>query len=130
MAIGDHYYSWKKVLDVESSEIKEMNIIENMLSIFHSYCGVRSKEVLTASQFTKLSLLPGMTSEKITRNDYHLIFIKIMRSRYNQNQMTFEDFIDAMEYLVKQLVGYTEEDKLSVMQGHIDSLVSEIPPEK
>lgn len=130
MAIGDHYYSWKKVLDVESSEIKEMNIIENMLSIFHSYCGVRSKEVLTASQFTKLSLLPGMTSEKITRNDYHLIFIKIMRSRYNQNQMTFEDFIDAMEYLVKQLIGYTEEDKLSVMQAHIDSLVSEIPPEK
>jgi hypothetical protein len=107
-----------------------MNIVENMLAIFHSYCGVRSKEVLTASQFTKLSLLSGMTSEKVTRNDYHLIFIKIMRTRYNQNQMTFEDFIDAMEYLVKQLVGYTEEDKLEVMQAHIDSLVAQIPPEK
>lgn len=47
-----------------------------------------------------------MTSEKITRNDYHLIFIKIMRTRFNQNQMNFEDFIDAMEYLAKQLVGY------------------------
>lgn len=78
-----------------------------MLTIFHSYCGVRSKEVLTSSQFTKLSLLSGMTSEKITRNDYHLIFIKIMRTRFNQNQMNFEDFIDAMEYLVQQLVGYT-----------------------
>jgi hypothetical protein len=43
MAVGDHYYSWKKVLDVESEDIKEMNIIENMLTIFHSYCGVRSK---------------------------------------------------------------------------------------
>jgi len=49
-----------------------------------------------------------MTNEKITRYDYHLIFIKIMRTRYNQNQMNFEDFIDAMEYLVKQLVGFTE----------------------
>ena len=29
-----------------------------------------------------------------------------MRTRFNQNQMNFEDFIDAMEYLVKQLVGY------------------------
>jgi hypothetical protein len=44
--------------------------------------------------------------------------------------MTFEDFIDAMEYLVQQLVGFTEENKLSVMQDHIDSLVSQIPPEK
>lgn len=85
-----------------------MNIIENMLRIFHSYCGVRSKEVLTASQFTKLSNLSGMTSDKITRNDYHLIFIKIMRTRFNQNQMNFEDFIDAMEYLVKQIVGFGE----------------------
>lgn len=50
-----------------------------------------------------------------------------MRTRYNQNQMNFEDFIDAMEYLVKQLVGYTEENKLDVMQAHIDSLVSQIP---
>jgi DNA repair protein RadC len=107
-----------------------MNIVENMLRIFHSYCGVRSKEVLTSSQFTKLSLLPGMTSEKITRNDYHLVFIKIMRSRWNQNQMNFEDFIDALEYLVKQLIGFTEEDKLSVMQDHIDSLVASLPPEK
>lgn len=107
-----------------------MNIIENMLNIFHSYCGIRNKEVLTASQFSKLSLLPGMTSEKITRNDYHLIFIKIMRSRFNQNQMNFEDFIDAMEYLVQQLVGYNEENKLEVMQGHIDALASHLPQDK
>jgi len=83
------YYSYKKILDIESEEMKEMNIIENMLKIFHSYCGVRSKEVLTASQFTKLAGLQGMTSEKVTRNDYHLIFIKIMRGKFNQNQMTF-----------------------------------------
>lgn len=43
MAIGDNYYSFKKILDVESEEIKQMNIIENMLHIFHSHCGVRSK---------------------------------------------------------------------------------------
>ena len=107
-----------------------MNIIDNMLNIFHSYCGVRNKEVLSASQFTKLSLLPGMTSEKVTRNDYHLIFIKIMRSRFNQNQMNFEDFIDAMEYLVQQLVGYTEDDKLEVMQAHIDALAAHLPQDK
>jgi hypothetical protein len=56
-----------------------MNLIENMLKIFHSYCGIRSKECLTASQFAKLSNLAGMTSEKVTKNDYHLFFIKIMR---------------------------------------------------
>lgn len=67
-----------------------------------------------------------MTSEKITRNDYHLIFIKIMRNKFNQNQMNFEDFIDAMEYLVQQLVGYTKENKLEAMQHHIDGLVSQL----
>ncbi len=50
-----------------------------------------------------------------------------MRSRYNQNQMTFEDFIDAMEYLVQQLVGFTKENKLDVMQSHIDMLIAQMP---
>ena len=53
-----------------------------------------------------------------------------MRTRFNQNQMNFEDFIDAMEYLVKQLVGYGQQDKLNVMQGFIDSLIAQLPDEK
>lgn len=40
--------------------------------------------------------------------------------------MNFEDFIDAMEYLVQQLVGYTKENKLEAMQHHIDGLVSQL----
>lgn len=87
--------------------MKDMNIIENMLRIFHSLCGIRSKGILTASQFTKLANMSGMTNEKITKNDYHLIFIKIMRGRFNQNQMEFEDFINALEYIIKEVVGYT-----------------------
>lgn len=66
-----------------------MNIIENMLKLFHSQCGIRSKWVLTASQFSKLAKLNGMTNEKITKNDYHLVFIKIMREKFNSNQMEF-----------------------------------------
>ena len=62
MEIGDNYYSWKKILDIESGDIKEMNMIENMLLIFHSQCSIRSKWVLTSSQFTKLSRYAGMTS--------------------------------------------------------------------
>jgi len=45
--------------------------------------------VLTSSQFSKLSKLNGMTNEKITKTDYHLIFIKIMRNKPNPNQMEF-----------------------------------------
>jgi hypothetical protein len=30
-----------------------------------------------------------MTNDKISKNDYHLIFIKIMRNQFNQNQMEF-----------------------------------------
>jgi hypothetical protein len=66
-----------------------MNIIENMLKVFHSQCSIRSKWVLTSSQFTKLSQLTGMTNQKLTKNDYHLVFIKVMRQKLNPNQMEF-----------------------------------------
>jgi hypothetical protein len=62
MEIGSHFYSFKKILDAESDELKDMNIIENILKLFHSQCSIRSKWVLTASQFTKLSRLNGMTN--------------------------------------------------------------------
>ena len=103
-----------------------MNMIENMLKIFHSQCSIRSKWVLTASQFTKLANFAGMTSQKVTKNDYHLIFIKIMRDKFNQNQMAFEDFIEAMEYIVNAVLGYDKENKLEVMQGFVDSIIQQI----
>lgn len=103
-----------------------MNIIENMLKIFHSQCSIRSKWVLCSSQFIKLSHFQGMTSDKITKNDYHLIFIKIMRDKFNNNQMEFEDFINAMEYIVKEIVGYDVENKLQTMQTFTDSLVAQM----
>ena len=104
-----------------------MNMIENMLKIFHSQCSIRSKWILTSSQFTKLANFAGMTSQKITKQDYHLVFIKIMREKTNQNQMAFEDFIDAMEYIVQQIVGYDKDNKLEVMQGHIDHTIDQLP---
>ena len=55
MEIDEHYYSYRKILDLESEDIKEMNIFENMLRVFHSQCSIRTKSVLTASQFTKLA---------------------------------------------------------------------------
>jgi hypothetical protein len=66
-----------------------MNVIENMLRIFHSQCSIRSKWVLTSSQFGKLASFAGMTSSKVAKQDYHLIFIKVMRNKANHNQMTF-----------------------------------------
>lgn len=89
MEIGENFYSYKKILDMQSDDLKDMNIIENMLKIFHSQCSIRSKWVLTSSQFTKLANITGMTNQKITKNDYHLIFIKIMRDKTNPNQMAF-----------------------------------------
>jgi hypothetical protein len=89
MEIGENFYSYKKIIDMESEDMKGMDIIEKMLKLFHSQCSIRSKWVLTSSQFTKLAQLTGMTNEKITKNDYHLIFIKIMRDKTNPNQMAF-----------------------------------------
>lgn len=67
-----------------------------------------------------------MTNERITKNDYHLVFIKIMRNKPNPGQMEFEDFIEAIEYIIKEVVGYTKQNKLEVMQEHIDYLVGQL----
>jgi hypothetical protein len=37
--------------------------------------------------------------------------------------MSFEDFIDAMEYIANQIVGFTKEDKLEVMQSFVNSII-------
>jgi len=50
-----------------------------------------------------------------------------MRGKVNCNQMSFEDFIDAMEYIVKQVVGYDKDTKLDVMRYHIDSIIAQLP---
>ena len=103
-----------------------MNIFENMLRVFHSQCSIRTKGVLTASQFAKLAHFEGMTSDKITKNDYHLIFIRVMRDKFNHNQMTFEDFIDAIEYIVKEIVGYESHSKFAAVQQHVEQLISQL----
>lgn len=127
MAVGDNFYSFKKILDIESEELKEMNLIENMLQIFHSQCSIRSKWILTSSQFGKLANFAGMTSPKVTKQDYHLIYIRVMRDKANPNQMAFEDFIEAMEYIVQQIVGFDKENKLEVIQEHISSIIEQLP---
>lgn len=49
-----------------------------------------------------------------------------MRDKFNNNQMEFEDFINAMEYIVKEIVGYDVENKLQTMQTFTDSLVAQM----
>lgn len=85
-----------------------MDIFTNMLKIFHHVAGFKTKATITASQFSKLAKYSGMTSDKITKNDYHLIFVKIMRTRFNPNAMDFEGMIEALEYIVNQITPYTE----------------------
>ena len=64
-----------------------------MLKIFHHLGGIKTKATITASQFSKLAKFSGMTDEKVTKNDYHLIFVKIMRNKFNPNAMDFEGLI-------------------------------------
>jgi hypothetical protein len=64
-----------------------------MLKIFHYLGGIKTKATITASQFIKLSKFQGMTDSSVTKNDYHLIFVKIMRNRLNTHSMDFEAMI-------------------------------------
>ena len=83
-----------------------------MLTLFLSQCGIKTKHVLTSSQFCKFARLGGMTGEKLGKNDYHLVFIRAMRGQPNPTLMEFPQFIEAMEYVVQQVAGYSKETKL------------------
>ena len=81
MEIGSCFYSYRKILDSSCEELEQMKLIENILTLFLSQCSIKSKLFLNSSQFCKLARLNGMTSEKLRKTDYHLVFIKIMRDK-------------------------------------------------
>ncbi|MBS1890054.1 MAG: hypothetical protein JST59_02075 [Actinobacteria bacterium] len=126
MEEGEQYFSYKKILNADNEHLADMNIFEDMLKIFHHLTGIKTKRVITASQFGKLSRFAGMTNERITKNDYHLIFIKIMRTSFNPTQMDFEGLIHALEYIVKEIHGYTVDTKYAVLRDQVTRIVSEI----
>lgn len=66
-----------------------MEIFTDILKIYGQLSGSRFTDALTASKFSKLALYSGMENEKTTKNDYNLIFTKILRNSGDQRNMDF-----------------------------------------
>jgi tubulin polyglutamylase TTLL11 len=54
------------------------NLVDKMLNIYSWLSGYKFCDKITASKFTKLSTLPGMTNNKFIKIDYDLLFRKIL----------------------------------------------------
>lgn len=54
-----------------------------MLKIYGYLSGYKFRDSLTASKFTKLATLPGMTTEKFIKMDYDLLFRKLLLKEFN-----------------------------------------------
>jgi len=80
-----------------------MEVFTDILKVYGKLSGCRFTDALTASKFCKLAMYSGMENEKITKNDYNLIFTKILRNSADQRNMDFYEFIKAFEVLSARL---------------------------
>jgi len=49
------------------------------------------------------------------------------RKDKRQQNVPSKIFIDAMEYIVKQVIGHDKGNKLDVMRNHIDNIIAQLP---
>lgn len=80
-----------------------MDLFSDMLHIYGKLSGCKFNATLTSSKFSKLANLEGMKNDKLIKTDYDLIFKKVIFNSEDTKQMSFHDFITAIEVLASRL---------------------------
>jgi hypothetical protein len=80
----------------------EFTLYNDIRVLFELLSGFRKPDMLTLSQFQKLSYFPGMKTEILTKPAYGIMFAQYA-SRGNRSLMTLDNFTVAIERLSKEL---------------------------
>lgn len=97
------FNSFRKIL-IEDNVENEKDIFGTIVEIFGKLGGYKFKSTINASRFKKLAGLAGMTNQAFTKNDYDLLWTKMLRNNYDNKNMDFYDFIRTYEELAKRLI--------------------------
>lgn len=105
-----------------------MGIFADILRIFGKLSGCKFNGALTGSKFEKLAAFEGMKNASLIKNDYALIFKKITRLSYENNQMSFFDFIAAIELLASRLKPdiYNKDNKLPAVSELVANIIRQM----
>ena len=83
-------------------DYKDFTIYNDIRVLFEILAGFRKPDVLTLSQFQKISYFPGMKADKLSKPEYAILFGQFAK-RGNKSLMTIENFTSALEYICKLL---------------------------
>ncbi|EGR33199.1 tubulin tyrosine ligase-like member 11, putative [Ichthyophthirius multifiliis] len=127
IGVGGKFNGFKQLICGDQDIINQMDIFIKMLKIYGKLSGFQFR-ILTASRFSKLSNFQGMMNQIVTKNDYDIIYKKIMRNQFEQTQMGFFEFVKALEYLTSKLNSneYQENNKLPAVQKIVNNIISQI----
>lgn len=68
------------IIGGENVDSEEKELIGKILKIYGYLSGYKFRESLTSSKFCKLANLPEMTTPTFIKNDYDLLFRKVLIS--------------------------------------------------
>ncbi len=92
------------------------------LALFETLLGIKQGNILTASKFNKLNKIPGMTSDKLLKVDYDLIYKKATLIQ-DTGVMNFDIFIEALFIVTSKLkASLTNLTFLSVVRTALNGL--------
>ena len=86
------------MLPPRDSPYEDLYLYSRAELVFEKLSGQRSFDFLTAIQFTRLSKLPHMTNQSLTKAHYDLIYKNVVRRSENA-QMDLNCFFEALEEL-------------------------------
>lgn len=93
---------FKKILPSNNAVYEELYIYSRAEEIFKRLAGARSLDNISQIQFQRLSKLPRMTNQNLTKAHYDLVFKNVVRRSENA-QMDLNSFFEALEELAQRL---------------------------
>ena len=78
IGVGGEFESYKMIFGGETGDSEEKELIGKMLKIYGYLSGYKFRESITSSRFCKLAKLPNMTTPTFIKNDYDLLFRKVL----------------------------------------------------
>ncbi|KAL4508036.1 hypothetical protein ABPG72_021409 [Tetrahymena utriculariae] len=124
---GNHFRGFKQLISGNFEEYKIMDIFSDILKIYGKLSGFKFNSALTSSKFSKLATYQGMQNDKVIKNDYDLIFKKILQNSQEQT-MSFYDFIRSIEILAQRLnpQNFDPQNKLPAVSQLVNNLLKQL----
>jgi hypothetical protein len=98
------YGSLKRILpDDSTNHLEDLYIYSELENLFAKIGGIRNADSITSSQFQKLSKVQGLTSQKLMKAQYDIIYRNTIK-KHDISTMDLNAFFDAIEIIANKVI--------------------------